>query len=313
MIKPWIHKLGGDSRPDIMKKRLFQAVLSFLGFVIIATGVIFASWKNREAGEKKELLQYWEDGSYSEAYDRSGEILADKPLDPFVLTVHGFVSYQLAQAQINSTGALAYIDECIWSLRKALLKNPDKDGRIRYVLGKAYFLKGPDYADLSIRYLEEAKAASYSVADLSEYLGLAYAAVHDYRKSVEELTQDLDPAGDVIEGSDRLLMAIANSYEGLEDWESSRAYLLRCIEQTKDTDIVLEARLKLGKVLRSMGDLSGAIETYNLILDSGIESAEACYELGEIYTAQGETIKARAAYRRANRADRNYGPALNPA
>jgi tetratricopeptide (TPR) repeat protein len=313
MVKPWIRRLGGDSRSDIsleaLKKQLFQAVLFFLGFAVIAAGVIFIiRWKNKEAGEKRELLTYWEGSSYSEAYDKSREILGNRPLDPFVLTIHGFVSYQLAQAQINNADALVNIDVCIWTLRKALLKNPDKDGRIRYVLGKAYYLKGPDYADLSIRYLGEAKGVSYSASDLNEYLGLAYAAIHDYRKSVEELTLGLDPAG--VDGSDRLLMAIAGSYEGLEDWESSRAYLMRCIAQTKDTDIVLEAQLKLGRVLYNMGDVPGAVSTYTLILDSGIENAEASYELGEIYASQGETIRARAAYRRAYRADPNYGPAL---
>jgi tetratricopeptide (TPR) repeat protein len=324
MVKPWERKLAGDSRSalgiEALKKQLFQAVLFFLGFAVIAAGAIFLiRWKNKEAGEKRQLLKYWESSSFSEAYDKSGEILGYNPLDPFVLTIRGFVSYQLAQAQINNSDALVYIDECIWALRKALLKNSDRDGRIRYVLGKAYYLKGRDYADLSIRYLEESREVSHAAPDLSEYLGLAYAAIREYRKSIEELSSALNPAvpsdaqGQVFiddSSSDRLLMAISDSYIGLEDWESSRAYLMRCIEQSKDTDLVFAARLKLGSVLYNMGDVPGAIAVYTLILDSGIESAEACYELGEIYTAQGETIRARAAYRRANRADRNYGPAL---
>jgi tetratricopeptide (TPR) repeat protein len=132
--------------------------------------------------------------------------------------------------------------------------------------------------------------------------------VHDYRKSVEELTMGLDPQSP--EGSDRLLLAIAESYMGLEDWENARAYLTRCTEQSKDTDLILKARLLLGKALQKTGDLPGAIAVFLGILEGGVESAEACYELGEIYAAQGETIRARAAYRRAYRADPNYGPAL---
>jgi tetratricopeptide (TPR) repeat protein len=327
MERPWIRKPGRSSRSAVnveaLKKQAFQVILYVLGFVILLTAVILlVRWKGKESGGKKELLRYWENSSFVEAFEKSGELLEEKPIDSYVLTIRGFVSYQLALSQINNVDALVYIDECIRSLRRALLKNADKDGRIRYVLGKAYYLKGSDYADLSVRYLEEAKEASYKAADTGEYLGLAYAAVHNYRKSVEELTSLLEPesfGGEHDEssgpekenaGSDRLLLAIAGSYMGLEEWENARAYLVRCIEESRDTELVLKARLSLGKALRSAEDLSGAIEAFNGILESGVESAEACYELGEIYTAQGETIRARAAYRRAYRADPSYGPAL---
>ncbi|MDR1929419.1 MAG: tetratricopeptide repeat protein [Treponema sp.] len=313
MYKLWVQKPDGNSRSDIgieaLKKQLFQYILFFLGLALISAAVVFLIvWKNKEAGEKKDLLRYWDAGSYSEAYEKSGDILKRSPLDSFVLTMRGFVSYQLALAQINNAGALVYVDECILSLRRALLKNPDRNGRIRYVLGKAYYVKGSDYADLSIRYLTEAREASYTAEDLSEYLGLAYAAVHNYRKSVEEFSKALKPLDSG--ASDRLLIAIADSYMGMEDWESARAYLMRCIEQSKDADIIFQSRLKLGKALYQTGDIPGAIAAYTLILEGGIESAEACYELGEIYAVQGETIRARAAYRRAYRADPSYGPAL---
>jgi tetratricopeptide (TPR) repeat protein len=295
---------------ETLKKQTFQGIFALvvlagvLGFFI----VIFRSMA-REAGEKRDLVEYWESGSYGEAYEKSRAGLAKKPMDPLFLTINGFAAYQMAVSQIRNAGALEYIDECIWSLRKSLLeKNADKAGRIRYVLGKAYYIKGPEYADLAVKYLEEAKAASFTAGDLNEYLGLAYVAVRDYRKSVEALTASLNPQDETV-NSDLLLLSIAQSYMGLEDWESAKAYLTRCSERSRDAGIVLKSRLLLGKVLRDSGDTEGAIAVFNSVVESG-ENAEASYELGEIYAARGDTTRARAAFRRAHRADPNYAPVV---
>ncbi|MDR1506935.1 MAG: tetratricopeptide repeat protein [Treponema sp.] len=294
---------------EALKHQLFRGILYALGLLAIAAIVLFfIARKNREAGVKRNILRNWENGLYAEAFEQSSLALREKPLDPFLLTINGFVAYQLAVSQITQSDTRSYLDAGIWSLRKVLLRtNADGDGRIRYVLGKAYYSKGPEYADLSIRYLEESRGAGYTAKDIPEYLGLAYEAVREYRKSVEILSQALDP-GESGEDSDRLLMAIARSYTGLEDWENARAYLIRCVEQTKDGGEGIRARLLLGGVLRNSGDSVGAESVFTEVLESA-ESAEAAYELGEIYAAQGDTIRARAAWRRSYRADNNYRPA----
>jgi tetratricopeptide (TPR) repeat protein len=60
--------------------------------------------------------------------------------------------------------------------------------------------------------------------------------------------------------------------------------------------------------LSSSGDSAGAEALYTKMLETA-ENAEASYELGEIYSAQGDIYKARAAWRRAIRTDSNYQPA----
>jgi tetratricopeptide (TPR) repeat protein len=294
---------------EALKHRLFHGLLYAAGLVALGAIVLFfISKKSRDAGIKRDVLQNWENGSYADAFDKSALALKDKPLDPFFLTVNGFVSYQLAISQINQGDVLFYLDNSIWSLRKALFgKNADRDGRIRYVLGKAYYEKGPDYADLAVRYLEEAEKAGYRAKDIPEYLGLAYQTVRKYRESVETLSRALDP-GKSGTDSDRLLLAIARSYIGLEDWDNAKAYLRRCIEQTLDGSEGIKARLLLGKVLLNSGDAAGAESVYAEVLED-TENAEAAYEVGEIYAAQGDTIRARAAWRRSYRVDNNYRPA----
>jgi len=295
---------------EVLKKQVFQGVVLFLTLAVVGT-ILFFLFKStiRESVEKKSLIKYWEDGLWETTYEKSRDCLAVKPMDAFFLTINGFSAYQVAQAQVNNEETLVFIDESIQSLRKALLdKNADKDGRIRYVLGKAYYAKGPDYADLAVKYLEEAKAVNFSAGDINEYLGLSYAAVKDYRKSVEAFTASLDPSGG--EELDLLLMYIARSYIGLEDWETAKAYLQRCADTSKDVDVMLKARMLLGKVLVNEGDADAAISVYESVLETAGENAEASFEIGEIYAARGETIRARAAWRRAYRADRTFEPVL---
>ena len=294
---------------EALKKQIFQGVSLFIVLAALVTGLIFL-FRSRiyEAGIKRSLLTEWESGSWEAAYKKSREGLAVKPLDTFVLTINGFAAYQMALAQVNTEQTLAYIEESIQSLRKALLnKNADRDGRIRYVLGKAYYAKGPDYADLAVKYLEAAKTASFTAGDFDEYLGLSYAAVRDYRKSVEAFSASLEPGR---EDSDLLLLHIAQSYMGLEDWETAKAYLVRCAELSKDTDLTIKARLLLGKTLVHMGNTGDAVAAFESVLETSGENAEASYELGEIYAALGDTTRARAAWRRAFRADPNFTPVV---
>ncbi|MDR2535771.1 MAG: tetratricopeptide repeat protein [Treponema sp.] len=276
--------------------------------------VFFKDWKAKLGNEKQELAQLWEDAAYDKAFAMSDDLLAAKPVDYFLLTVRGFSAYQLGIAQINSYDTLTYIDTCIWSLRKALLiKNSSEDGRIQYVLGKAYYYKGFGYADLAVKFLEEAREAAYNAPDIPEYLGLAYAALQDYRSSVASFTLALKPleigqpfSDDTRDGmypSDLLFLAIARSYIALNELETAHAYLMRCVETSRDSKRIIAARLLVGEILRKRGDIRGAESQYTAILNEGGENAEAHYQLGEIYAASNDPTRARAEWRKAIRID----------
>jgi tetratricopeptide (TPR) repeat protein len=182
-----------------------------------------------------------------------------------------------------------------------LLRGGANDSRIWYVLGKAYYFKGPFYADLAVECLEKAWNMNYKASDLSEYLGLAYAAIHDYRSSVAALSMSLDPSrsSDNTAVSDLRLLTIAQSYLGLKEHESARAYLIQCIEKSKDEDVVLKARLLLGQTLLELGDTEGAISQFIAINEISGGNADAYFQLGEIYAAAGDTVRARSEWRNA--------------
>jgi tetratricopeptide (TPR) repeat protein len=301
-------------------KTVWRIVTALVLLILAGAALPFAiGVKNRGGGIQKDLLRLWEEGSYKNAFELSKAELDRRPLDYFLLTVYGFSAYQLGISQINSFDTMAYIDECVWSLRKALLTgNNGSNGRVYYVLGKAYYYKGEEFADLAVKFLEQARAFSYAARDIPEYLGLAYAALRDYRSSVAAFALALDPpaGGFAPEGAgedefdepekgspDLLLLSIARSYIALGEAPAAKAYLLRCVESSRDSRLVVAARLLLGGILAEENAGEEAEAQYLLVLEENGENAEAHYQLGELYAARGDTTRARAEWRRAVRID----------
>jgi len=311
LLKRSVSDYGANfRRKQIFQKALLVAmVLVFLSFL----PVIYFRLKGRGGNDRRELQTLFENGNFENAYIQSREMLIEKPLDFFLLTIFGFSAYQLAIAQINNYDTLSYVNDCIWSLRKALLlREGSSDGRIFYVLGKAYYYKGSGYADLAVNYLEKARTVEYKAADIPEYLGLAYAAIRDYRSSVAAFTLALAGEGGAsgkAAGSDILLLSIARSYLELKEYESCRAYLLRCLDVSRDSRTIAAARLLLGVVLFTTGDTSGAEAEYLKVIEENEANAEAHYQLGELYALEGDTTRSRAEWRRAIRIDPAHGKA----
>jgi len=285
----------------ILKKIRTIAPVLFIICAVTALVFIFFKLKNGANNEKRELLKVWDAGDYEQAFSLSKNALFQKPVDQFMLAINGFSAYQLGISQINSQNMLSFIDECIFSLRKALIhRESSKDGRIYYVLGKAYSYKGSEYSDLAIKYLLTADNLGFEARDIPEYLGLAYAAIGDYRNSVAAFSQafiaDKQP-------SDNLLLSIARSYMAMEEYNIAVGYLNRCIEISPDSKSVTVARLLLAEIHKLTGDFTGAEEQYFTILSASGENAEVHYQLGELYNMQGNTTRARAEWRLAYRQD----------
>ncbi|MDR2482530.1 MAG: hypothetical protein LBD08_02745 [Treponema sp.] len=310
------------------RKRVIYIIIgaAVIGALGAGLAIVLRGQLHRRGNETRELTQIWEEQSYNRAFELSAAQLAENPMDYTALVLYGFSAYQLAVAQINNFDTLAYIDDCIWSLRKALLckEGAAGDPRIYYVLGKAYYYKGGSYADLAVRYLEAARDGGYAAGDIPEYLGLAYAAIHDYRNSVAAFSLALNSAGgeeageapsepgaayslDIVYGqtyagkppSDLMLLAIAHSYAALDEFDAARAYLVRCLETSKDVSKRIAARLLLGKMLVKTGDFAAAEGQYLAILEEDGEHAEAHFQMGELYAAAGDDTRARAGWRRA--------------
>jgi tetratricopeptide (TPR) repeat protein len=299
--------LGGHFR----RAYAIRWVFAFVCAAISVAAIIWAGFtlRDRMGSTRKQLLALWEKGAYAEAFEVSKQELAGKPLDYLALTINGFSAYQLGIAQINSSDTLRFIDQCVWSLRKALLatRSLSNLGELYYVLGKAYYYKGPVFADLAVDFLERAQALSFRAWDINEFLGLSYANIRDYRSSVAAFALALDPeAGGG--HSDLLLVSIARSYMALGETQPeasamAKPYLLRCIETSRDSHIVTTGRLLYAEILRNEGNAEEAELQYQRILEENGENAEAHYQLGELYAARGNTTRAWIEWVRAVRLD----------
>jgi len=279
--------------------------IRIVGVIVIALAIVIVSIygilhvRSGVNSERRELLRVWTEGDYESAYEISKAFLAEKPIDNFLLTVNGFSAYQLGISQINNHNTLYFIDKCIFSLRKALLNN-HKDGRICYVLGKAYGYKGAEYADLAVKYLEMADSLSYEASDIPEFLGLAYAAYGDYRNSVDAFSRAFAQGE---QPSDNLLLSIARSYIAMEEYNMAMSYLQHCIAISPDSKSIIISRLMLAEVYRTLNDFSNAENQYLSILNETGENAEVRFQLGELYSQLGDTTRARAEWRIAFRQD----------
>jgi len=297
-------------KAGVRRKQVFQNVLLAVIVLVFLSllPVVYFRLRDRGGNERRELQTLFESGAFDQSFAKSRNMLTERPMDFFLLTVNGFSAYQLAISQINSFDTLSYINSSIWSLRKAmLLREGASDGRIFYVLGKAYYHKGSAYADLAVRYLGKARAAGFTAADIPEYLGLAYAALRDFRSSVNAFALALTGEGGG--PSDVLFLSIARSYLGFNEFESAKAYLIRCLDISRDSRTRAAARLLLGYILYQTGDFSGAEEEFLRIIEENGENAEAHYQLGVLYASMGDTTRARAEWRRALRIDSAHGPA----
>jgi len=300
MFKTKKQSIYGFNIQKLKKMQTMAVVL--LVVLLVSVPILFISkFQNKIGNEKKILIRHWEENDFEQVYEISKNALAGKPMDYFLLTVNGFSAYQLGISQINTINTLFYIDESIKSLRKALLlKESNDDGRVFYVLGKAYSYKGDEYADMAIKYLETALYLSYNADDIYEYLGLVYAAIGDYQSSVQAFTQALASSEKITEA---LLLSIARSYIALEENDIAKAYLFRCIEISMDTKSTINARFLLAEVFKKIADYEAAENQYFSILNETGENAEVHYQLGELYNHQGDTTKARSEWRLAYRID----------
>jgi tetratricopeptide (TPR) repeat protein len=294
-------------RSQIYTVHTLRLLLIILAIALIVGIPLFliAPIQSRKNTERRQLLQAWESGVYDTAYLLSADALSAKPMDYFLLTINGFSAFQLGISQINATDTLFYIDQCIQALRKAIqIKDAAQDGRVFYVLGKAYYYKGREYADLVITYLEKALELSFAAQDIPEYLGLAYAATGDYRSSVEAFSLALSPPN--ANPSDLLLLSIARSYSELGETETARAYLMRCLEVTRDSKTVVTARFLLAEIYSAIGNSEEAEKQYLAVVEADGDNAEAYYQLGELYARRGDMTQARAQWRLSLRADPGF-------
>ncbi len=301
-----------DSLKNIYKKPIFSfggkfsfKRIGFLVVFIIAVTLIlvffgFSIAKSiTNAPDLGQLDELWKAEDYIATYDYSKTILEEIPFNNVALTYHGYSSFYLALASTGSVAVHNYIDEAINSLRLALLDAQNKTRpQLEYMLGKTYFHKNRlsayyFYSDLAIKYLHSAHNNGYNASDIYEYLGLSYASIDMTEESIAYFTEAL-----LVNDSDVLHVAIAEQYYKIKNYDAAKPYLQRVKTTSSNVNYVVECSNMLGQIyLEEENYIDAQSEFENALLHNEL-SADAHYGLGLIYESQGDTVKARAQWRR---------------
>ncbi|MDR1748709.1 MAG: tetratricopeptide repeat protein [Spirochaetaceae bacterium] len=253
------------------------------------------------------LYELWEIGDYEAVYSAAVRILELHPLQNTALAFRGYSAYYLSLAQTDTLMTEMYLDDAIISLRNALRDaRPAAQGQLKFMLGKAYYQKNRFagyhyYADLAVRYLDEAFYGGYTAPDMAEYRGLAYASLGMIDESITAFTEAL-----MLNPTDMLLAAIGEQYYRQGDYLQAQQYLFRAIQSSEDELLMLKCRNTLGNIYIIEDNLAEAEREFNTILEKDPDYADAYYNLGVIYEKQGDLVKARAEWRKALKVQVNH-------
>ena len=288
---------------------IVSGILVFVAALICLTIFLVNSW-NKNRITLKTIKQSWAAYDYQMVYEQGKVFLQDKPYNNTALTYYGYACFYLAVSQTDNYRAQEYLDECINNLRLAMYDaSKSLLPQLQYMLGKAYFYKNTIstyyYADLAIKYLTLAKQNGYKADDISEYLGLSYAALGQTYESISAFTEAL-----IVRESDSLLLSIAEQYYKAQQLNASEQYLFRIIKNSDNEDIVLKSENLLGNIYIDKEDYDAAFEEFDNVLKKNENSADAHYGIGVIYEKQGNIVKARSEWRKALKIQVNHPGAL---
>ena len=291
-----------DRRSPRRIKRLVRLLMLALILAVGAAAAVGipAAVRNRQTKKIKlppndKILSSWSGKDYDAVQKMCEEGLQTRPLDSFYLVLNGFASFYKGIAETDGEIRLQNMDKAVFSLRKALASSsiPFRS-QVLYVLGKAYYHKGPFYLDEAIRFLESASTEGYSADDALEYMAVAYSELGDYGKSVEAFEKALGK-----KKTDLLLLAAAKAYMNFAQPDKAETAALEALSMTEDSLVREKSRFLLGELYVSRKDLRQAEEQYGLILEMNPESADAHYYLGLIWQEKGDAVRARAEWRKA--------------
>jgi tetratricopeptide (TPR) repeat protein len=269
----------------------------FLDVYSLYAGVVdtYRVWFNDYSFLEKSL----ENGNYNVALHEGLPYLEKRPYNSRLLRYIG-ESYYHISSSLTGNEREESLDNAIRYLRKSIVLSRLEDvlTQAYYVLGMAYFRKGPYYYELAATYLEHSYKAGYRDPAIYEILGYCYYKLGVYDSAIEYLERaKLEVPKDIA----RLYLAFAYRDKGM--YENAVRELDYLVRNTGDDAIYEEAFSALIWIDFQEERFDKAKQSILAILEKNDNSAFAHFWLGNILEREGDLVAARKEWRKTLQLD----------
>jgi len=301
---------GFRSRQSSKGAVLLIILAGFVGIsavaLLVTRGAPVSFAATDASGEARDLAPLWEEGRYDALIEQTERILAREPMDAYALLFNGLSNYYASLSEQDGEQSKHYLERARTSLRRALvLPEHPYQGHLEYVLGMTYYHMGTAYAAYAVDYLERSLSTGFVGPEVHEYLGLAYAELEQYEQSVGHFEQALDDSG-----REALYITLIRSYLDADYTEEALETARFAAEALDDEYLRAEAKLLLGRTYLELDRLAEAQEELESVTEQDLESADAHYWLGQVFSRMEDHVRARAEWRNAISIEPNHAEAL---
>jgi tetratricopeptide (TPR) repeat protein len=268
--------------------------------ILLSKGGYLSRGSSGKAVPKKTVLAFWKSRDWDNTLKACETSLQSSPLDSFYVGFAGFSSFYKASELPESEERTALMDQAVVFLRKTLViadkgrKVDFPKAEIEYVLGKAYYFKGHSYWDETTKWLEASIQDHYVAEDSYEYLAVSYAGLGNTAKAVTYFEAALAQ-----KRSDLLLVAAGKAYLDAGNDAKAESLLLEALGKSSDVLTREKCRFMLASIYETRTEINKAQEQLELVIQENPQSSDAHYRLGLLIQKQGDTVRARAEWRRA--------------
>jgi len=248
---------------------------------------------------RQAVLELWKKSDWKGIRDASDKALQKQALDVFYLGMKGVASFYDAMSLPEGGDRDALIADAIVSIRKSLSVGSGDyrsipKAQLEYVLAKAYYHSGGSDMDLAATYLKDAEALGYQATDTHEYLGMIESSLGNDSEAIAEFDKAL-----VTDSSPMLRIAAASVNLRAGNASKAESLLKEAIAATQDAVATEKARLLLAKIYFDQVRYDDCRSQLDALIAENPDSAEAHFQLGLLYQARGDSIHARAEWRKA--------------
>ncbi len=291
------------------KIKIFRILLFFFIIFLIVFIIIFIN-KNKKTikvNENKDVKEVYEDyfkqKNYLELIKILDNDLKKNPFKQRCLVYRGYSYFFLAEDEENLNKKKIFLNLSLIDLRKAIAIGVPKNniGNIYFIIGKIYYYLGEPYYFQSLKFLKNSLEYNNKRIDLLYILGLLNSSIGDYKESIKYFSDALK-----YEESDLLLLALANSYFKDNNYNNSRVFINKILENSTDNNIIEKCYLLLGMITFNENNLDVAVTYFEKVISLDENNVQAYFYLGEIYYNKNNLIKARAEWRKVLEIDPSH-------